>query len=131
MQLETSNKDLKSENEQLTVKLNESKSTIESNQATIVYLNQRLSEKGGLGNFSSLPKPPISGASSSFKPTFASIEQLHSNTHNTSTYKSGSPYRNLSQTSNNNLNTPQSAQSLNSSTAQPYSANTASITLKN
>lgn len=73
MQLEGSNKELKSENEQLSSKLNETKSTIESNQATIVYLNQRLSEKGGLGTFTSVHKPPVA-ATSSFKPTFASID---------------------------------------------------------
>lgn len=75
MQLESSNKELKSENEQLTNKLNETKATIESNQTTIVYLNQRLSEKGNIGSFTSMHKPPVA-ASSSFKPTFASIDQL-------------------------------------------------------
>lgn len=73
---EAENRDLKSNTELLQTQLNETKKTIESNQQTILYLNQRLTEKGGLGgvsNYSSVSKPPTA-APSSFKPSFTSLD---------------------------------------------------------
>jgi len=80
-------------------------------------------------------KPPTgtAGVGSSFKPSFASIEQLGSsnagNISSTSSTYERSPYRNL--TANTQLNTPSSMSSISStSTSQAFST-TNPINLKN
>lgn len=101
----------------------------------ISWLNKQLNEKPGSGllttgapgssqapysaskySSAALPKPPIS-QSSSFKPTFASIEQLNSNSHTpVSSSFERSPYRTMGATSiPNHLNTPSAMSSISSS----------------
>lgn len=97
-----------------------------------MYLNNRLSEKGGLGtsNYSSLSKPPT--AMSSFKPSFTTVDQLSNmpQQRTTSSYER-SPFRNISSTNNNNLQTPSSVSSLSSVNTSQMNNSQASINLRN
>ena len=89
----------------------------------ISWLNKQLNEKPGIGSGmlppsfkattttivgNGMSKPPVSATTSSFKPTFASLEQLNS------TNNERSPFRNISTPGNNNnlLSTPSSVSSM-------------------
>ena len=135
-------------NNTLKSKLEESQKSLESNAQMISWLNKQLNEKPGIGGGmmpqssykmsttigNSLPsgmnRPPVS-TQSSFKPTFASIEQLNGSSSGAgaSTFER-SPFRNL-QSSSHLLNTPSSVMSSTSSISNSFIATTNPINLNN
>jgi len=148
--------ELKSLNNTLKQKLEEAQKNLESNVQMIAWLNKQLNEKPGIGGSmlpppsfgkvvttvgSGMTKPPISSVTASFKPTFASIDQLNSSgtavAGGSTTSFERSPYRNLNNAmsqNNNLLNTPSSVSSTSSisnSFIQQTVTNSSAVSLKN
>ena len=53
--------------------MNECKKTIETNGATITFLNEKLNQSGGI---SSMSKPPVPISTSTFKSSLPSFAQI-------------------------------------------------------